>query len=60
MIAGWTSLNTRGSLSVTFCSNAYWCEFFTRAVCLEEGYNIVAAHTQKPMPPTSESLKSIW
>ena len=22
----------------------------TRAVCLEEGYNIVAAHTQKPMP----------
>jgi len=23
MIAGWTSLDTRGSLSVTFCSNAY-------------------------------------
>jgi len=29
-------------------------------VCLEEGYNIVAAHTQKPMPPAQESLKSIW
>ena len=23
MIAGWTSLDTRGSLSVTFCCNAY-------------------------------------
>jgi len=31
----------------------------TRAVCLEEGYNIVAAHTQKPIPPAQESLKSI-
>jgi len=43
-------LDTRGSLMVNFCCNAYWCEFFTRAVCLEEGYNIVAAHTQKPIP----------
>jgi len=24
---------------------------FTRAVCLEEGYNIVAARSQKPIPP---------
>ncbi len=31
---------------------------FTRAVCLEEGYNIVAAHSQKPIPPTSEPLQS--
>ena len=29
---------------------------FTRAVCLEEGYNIVAARSQKPIPPAPESL----
>ncbi len=31
---------------------------FLQGLCLEEGYNIVAAHTQKPIPPTSEPLQS--
>ena len=32
---------------------------FLQGLCLEEGYNIVAAHTQKPMPPLSNHCRHI-